>query len=103
MSGIETIRKIRETEPRLPIIFRDRLCFPVRAATAIVLTFITQFDLENVQSFGFLFARTLLLLCVIVFYSILLDALDGIRRQTALAEQGAVQEQLLHLQKRQYE
>ena len=58
---------------------------------------------EEVRSFRFLFARVLLLLCTFVFYSILLDALDGIRRQAALTEQTAVQEQLLNLQRTQYE
>lgn len=36
-------------------------------------------------------------------YSILLNALDGIRRQAALTEQAAVQEQFLNLQRTQYE
>lgn len=37
-----------------------------------------------------------------MFYSILLDALDGIRRQAALAEQAEMQEQLLNLQQTQH-
>lgn len=57
---------------------------------------------EEVRSFRFLFARVLLLLCAFVFYSILLDALDGIRRQAALTEQAEVQEQLLNLQQMQH-
>ena len=58
---------------------------------------------EEVRSFRFLFARVLLLLCAFAFYSILLDALDGIRRQAALTEQAEVQEQLLNLQRMQHD
>jgi len=70
--------------------------------TVIVLTFTNNFTLKQVRSFRFLSARVLLLLCVFVVYSILLDALDGIRRQAALTEQAAVQEHLLAVQKLQY-
>ena len=54
--------------------------------TAIVMSFTSDFQAETVRSFRFLFARVLLLLCIFVVYSILLDALDGIRRQVALTE-----------------
>ena len=70
---------------------------------AIVQTYSGDLSMQAVRSFRFLFARVLLLLCAFVFYSILLDALDGIRRQAALAEQAEVQEQLLNLQRMQYE
>ena len=68
---------------------------------AIVQAYSGDLSMEEVRSFRFLFARILLLLCAFVFYSILLDALDGIRRQAALAEQAEVQEQLLNLQRTQ--
>ena len=71
--------------------------------TVIVMIFTFDFDAENVRAVSFLLARTLLLLCVLVVYSTLLDALDGIRRQAALAERAEVQEQLLNLQRRQNE
>ena len=71
--------------------------------TIIVMIFTFDFDVENVRTFSFLLARALLLLCVLVVYSTLLDALDGIRRQAALTEQAEVQEQLLNLQRRQNE
>ena len=71
-------------------------------ATAIVQIFTGDLSADNVRSFQFLFARVLLLLCVLVVYSILLDALDGIRRQAALAEQAEMQEQLLNLQQMQH-
>jgi len=45
----------------------------------------------------------MLLLCAFVIYSTLLDALDGIRRQAALAERAEAQEQLLSLQRMQHE
>lgn len=69
--------------------------------TGIVLIFTGDFTLEQVYSFKFLLARTLLLLCVFVVYFLLLKSLDSIRRQAVLAEQAAVQEHLLHLQKTQ--
>ena len=71
--------------------------------TVIVMIFTFDFDADNARTFSFLLARTLLLLCVLVVYSILLNALDGIRRQAALTEQAAVQEQFLNLQRTQYE
>lgn len=70
---------------------------------AIVQVYSGDLSMQAVRSFRFLFARVLLLLCALVFYSILLDALDGIRRQAALAEQAEVQEQLLNLQRMQHE
>lgn len=69
--------------------------------TAIVTLFTDAYSVEEIRSFRFLFARVLLLLCGFVIYSILLDALDGIRRQAALEEQSAVQEYLLSVQKTQ--
>ena len=71
--------------------------------TVIVMIFTFDFDAGNARTFSFLLARALLLLCVLVVYSILLNALDGIRRQAALTEQAAVQEQFLNLQRTQYE
>lgn len=71
--------------------------------TAIVLLFTYDFTPENVRSFRFLFARVLLLLCALVIYSSLLDALDAVRRAAALAERAETQEQLLNLQRMQQE
>lgn len=71
--------------------------------TMIVMIFTADIDVEKVGSFSFLLARVLLLLCVFVVYSTLLDALDAIRRQAALTEQAEMQEQLLNLQRRQHE
>ena len=69
---------------------------------AIVQAYTGDLSAEEVRSFRFLFVRVLLLLCAFVFYSILLDALDGIRRQAALAQQAETQEQLLNLQRTQH-
>lgn len=69
--------------------------------TGIVLIFTGSFTLEQVYSFRFLLARTLLLLCMFVVYFLLLKSLDSIRQQAVLAEQAAIQEHLLHLQKTQ--
>lgn len=85
-----------------PIFWRTAWLVPA-CTTAIVIIFTASFEIEKVRSFLFLFARVLLLLCVFVVYAILLDALDGIRRQAALMEQAAVQEQLLNLQRMQHE
>lgn len=85
-----------------PMFWRTAWLVPA-CTTAIVMIFTANFEVERVRSFRFLFARVLLLLCVFVVYAILLDALDGIRRQAALTEQAAVQEQLLNLQRMQHE
>ena len=84
-----------------PVFWRTAWMIP-GFTTVIVMIFTNNFTAEQVRSFRFLFARVLLLLCVFVFYSILLDALDGIRRQAALAEQAEMQEQLLNLQQTQH-
>lgn len=85
-----------------PVFWRTAWMVPA-CTTAIVMIFTASFEVERVRSFNFLFARVLLLLCMFVVYSNLLDALDGIRSQAALKEQAAVQEQLLSLQQTQYE
>lgn len=71
--------------------------------TAVVMLFTTDFEPEAARSLRFLFARLLLSLCAFVVYYILLDSLDGIRRQAALEEQAAMQEQLLNLQRMQHD
>lgn len=85
-----------------PVFWRIAWLLPA-STTAIVMIFTGSFDPEQVQRLRFLLVRIFLLVCVFVIYSILLDALDGIRRQAALAEQAAVQEQLLNLQQMQYQ
>lgn len=69
--------------------------------TATTMLYTSNFHPEEVRSFRFLFVRLCLPLCAFVVYSFLLDALDSIRRQAALAEQAAMQEQLLNLQRMQ--
>lgn len=71
--------------------------------TTIVMVFTSSFAAKEVGSLRFLFSRVLLLLCAFVIYYTLLDALDGVRRQTALTEQTQMQEQLLSLQRTQHE
>ena len=85
-----------------PVFWRTAWMVPA-CTTAIVMIFTASFEIERARSFHFLFARVLLLLCMFVVYSNLLDALDGIRRQAALTEQAAMQEQLLNLQRTQHE
>ncbi len=57
---------------------------------------------ENVHQFRFFLAYVLLFLEMFAVYYILLHALDGIRRQAALEEKAAQQENLLALQRTQY-
>lgn len=85
-----------------PVFWRTAWMVPA-FTTAIVMIFTADFRPENVRTFGFLFARVMLLLSMFVVYSNLLNALDGIRRQAALAEQSEIQEQLLNLQRTQHE
>jgi len=85
-----------------PVFWRTAWMVPA-FTTAIVVIFTADFRPEKVRSAGFLFARVLLLLSMFVVYSNLLDALDGIRRQAALAEQAGMQEHLLNLQRVQHE
>lgn len=85
-----------------PVFWRTAWMVPA-FTTAIVIIFTADFQPEKVRSVGFLFARVLLLLSIFVVYSNLLNALDGIRRQAALAEQAGMQEHLLNLQRIQYE
>lgn len=71
--------------------------------TVVAMLFTADFQPEKVRSLRFLFVRLLLSLCAFVVYYILLNSLDGIRRQAALAEQAATQEQLLNLQRMQHD
>lgn len=84
-----------------PVFWRTAWLIPA-STTSIVIVFTNNFSVEQVRSFRFLFARILLLLCIFVMYFLLLDALDGIQKQAALAEQYSIQEHLLALQKLQY-
>jgi len=84
-----------------PVFWRTAWMVPA-FTTAIVVIFTANFDAGEARTFRFLFARVLLLLCGLVVYSLLLDALDSIRCQAALAEQAAMQEQLLNLQRMQH-
>ncbi len=70
--------------------------------TAIVLIYTAPLTLEQVRSWQFLPSRFLLLMCMFLIYSSLLRSLETFRRQTALAEQAALQENMLILQQTQY-
>ena len=85
-----------------PLFWRTAWLLPA-FNTTIVILFTGNFDLKQVYTFRFLFARTLLLLCVFVIYFILLQSFDSIKKQATLAEQSAMQEHLLNLQKKQQE
>ncbi len=71
--------------------------------TIIVLVFTTRVDNDLFSSLRFLFARSLLLLCMLAVYSTLLKSLDAIRKQASLTEQSAIQEHLITVQKAQYD
>ena len=84
-----------------PAFWRTTCQVPV-FLTMIVLIFTDSFTPRRVNSFGFLFARVLLLLYVLTVYYIMPDVLDSIHHQAALKERNAVQEQLLQLQREQH-
>lgn len=84
-----------------PVFWRTAWMVPA-FTTVIVMLFTHDFDPGKVRTFSFLLARVLLLLCMLVVYSVLLDALDGIRRQAVLEERAKTQEQLLSLQQTQH-
>jgi len=71
--------------------------------TTIVLIYTGTLTLEQVRSWQFLPARFLLLACMFLIYSSLLRSLETFRRQAALTEQTALQENLLVLQQTQYD
>lgn len=85
-----------------PLFWRTAWLLPA-FTTAIVMAFTADFSPSKVSSLRFLFTRILLLLSVFVIYSILLQSLEGIRRQAALTEQAAMQEHLLAAWRLQYQ
>jgi len=81
-----------------------RTAWLVPALTSvIVLIYTAPLTLEQVRSWQFLLSRFLLLVCMFLIYSSLLRSLETFRRQTALAEQAALQENMLILQQTQYD
>jgi len=85
-----------------PLFWRTAWMVPA-LTTAIVMMFTGAFTAEQARTWRFFLVRFLLLICVFVVYFILLNSLDTIRRQAALAEQAVMQERLLSVQKTQYE
>ncbi|WP_373264398.1 ATP-binding protein [Hungatella hathewayi] len=71
--------------------------------TFVVLVFTTDLRPETVVSIRFLLARVAVLVCILVVYSVLLQSLDTIRAQAAAEEKGKQQEQLLAIQRSQFE
>ncbi|MBB5266204.1 signal transduction histidine kinase [Catenibacillus scindens] len=66
--------------------------------SGIVTVFTGSLQEELVGSWQFLLARTSLLLCVVLVYWVLLNALDGIKKQAVLQEQLNFETHLLELQ-----
>ena len=66
--------------------------------SGMVTVFTGSFDAELVGTWRFLLARTSLLLCVVLVYWVLLNALDGIQKQAVLQEQLNFETHLLELQ-----
>ncbi len=71
--------------------------------SGIVLMYTGAFTPEQVQSWQFLLARVLLLASMFLIYSSLLHSLDTVRKQAALVEKLAFQENLLAIQQTQYD
>lgn len=84
-----------------PLFWRTAWLLPA-FTTLIVLVFTMDFSPQSVYSLRFFLARMLLILCMFVIYFILLQSLDGIRKQAALTEQAAMQEHLMAAWKLQY-
>jgi len=85
-----------------PVFWRTAWMGPALTA-AVVLIYTGAFTLEQVQSWQFFVVRLLPLICMFAAYSSLLRSLDSVRRQAALAEQAALQENMLALQRTQYD
>ncbi len=85
-----------------PVFWRTAWLVPA-FISAIVLIYTGAFTLEQAQSWQFLLARMLLLASMFLIYSSLLRSLDTVQKQAALTEQLASQENLLALQKTQYD
>lgn len=76
-----------------------RLIWLLPAIMSGIVTILTGgLQAELVQSWNFLFARTSLLLCVVVIYWVLVHSLEGIREQAVLQEQLYFEPHLLELQ-----
>lgn len=71
--------------------------------SGIVTVFTGSLQEELVGSWQFLLARTSLLLCVVLVYWVLLNALDGIQKQAVLQEQLSFETHLLELQMKEEE
>ncbi|MCD8337611.1 MAG: GHKL domain-containing protein [Lachnospiraceae bacterium] len=70
--------------------------------TAIVMMYTSDISPENVYQLRFFFSRVLLILGMFGIYEVLLQSLDVIRHEAAMAEQATQQENLLALQRTQY-
>lgn len=71
--------------------------------TFVAMAFTTDLRPETVMTIRFLLARVAVLVCIMVVYSVLLQSLDTVRAQAAAEEKGKQQEQLLALQRNQFE
>lgn len=76
-----------------------RVIWLIPAVTSGIVTIFTgRLQDELVGSWQFLLARTSLLLCVVLVYWVLLNALDGIQKQAVLQEQLNFETHLLEVQ-----
>ena len=70
--------------------------------SAIVLLFTSNYTPEMAQSWTFLMARIVLIVCLFVVYAILLRSLESFQRQTLLESQKQQAERIVLLQQEQY-
>ncbi len=94
-----TAQKVYETEA--PILWHTIWLIPA-LTSMIVLLFTGAFNKQYVDSWLFLLARVILLVCIFVVYFVLLHSLEGLRHQAALKEQIRQREQILTFQRTQY-
>ncbi|MCD8012779.1 MAG: GHKL domain-containing protein [Lachnospiraceae bacterium] len=97
------LKRIRDTvlETEAPSLWRVIWILPA-FSTLIVMMYTADLSPDNVRQLRFFIGRVLLLIAMFGVFSILLQSLDIIRQDAALAEQAVQQENLLALQRTQY-
>ena len=88
---------MRVEHTNAPLLWRIIWLVPA-LATAIVLTFTGSLDDAVVGTWPFLFARVGLLVCILVIYWVLVQALDNLQKQAELEKRLAVEIHLLDVQ-----
>lgn len=94
-----TARTVFETDA--PVLWNTIWMVPA-LITGVILLFTNTYDDDSSGSILFFISRMMLLLSIPVFYTILLNGLSSLKRQTVLEEQAQRDEQILTFQRSQY-